>query len=401
MRLVEIKKEEFNNIAEKFACKNFFQTSNMAATLEKRGKNVYYLGLLDNTKIVAATILYESGSFLGKKIFNSLKGFLVDYTNIEIVREFSNKLIEFVKNHNGFKLIIDPYVMLQERDIDGNIIENGKDNYFLVNLLKEMGFKKSKVDTQVRFNFCLDYNGKNVEDIMRDFKPTTRNLINKAIREGVEIFDLSYDELPSFKKITEYTSRKRDFFDKSLEYYQMMYEEFKNEVVFKMARLNVNKHREYLNNKKSEFLDKLVKTNNEKRKENYQLEINNLDKKLNKLENLNINKGYIDLAVGMFMLYGDETIYLFSGSLDEYMEYGGQYLIQWDIIKYGIEHHYKRHNFFGIIDFQNKDSKEYGIYLFKRGFNGYVEELLGEYYYNIKSIPSIIYNLKSLIRGGK
>ena len=40
---------------------------------------------------------------------------------------------------------------------------------------------------------------------------------------------------------------------------------------------------------------------------------------------------------------------------------------------------YKRYNFYGIKDVFDKNGKDYGVYEFKKGFNGYVEELFGAY----------------------
>ena len=40
---------------------------------------------------------------------------------------------------------------------------------------------------------------------------------------------------------------------------------------------------------------------------------------------------------------------------------------------------YRRYNFYGIPANINKHPKDYGIYDFKKGFTGYVEELIGEY----------------------
>ena len=52
------------------------------------------------------------------------------------------------------------------------------------------------------------------------------------------------------------------------------------------------------------------------------------------------------LSAAMFMLYGDEVVYLFSGSDEQYMkEYNAQYAIQWYMIKYAAEHGYKKYNF--------------------------------------------------------
>ena len=84
----------------------------------------------------------------------------------------------------------------------------------------------------------------------------------------------------------------------------------------------------------------------------------------------------------MFILYGDEVIYLFSGSDEKYMkEYNAQYLIQWHMIKYAAKHNFKRYNFYGINGLPDPNSKDNGIYDFKKGFTsettGRVTELLG------------------------
>ena len=131
--------------------------------------------------------------------------------------------------------------------------------------------------------------------------------------------------------------------------------------------------------------EKISKINGiNKKKDNYTQELKFINKKINELECLKEDKGnIIPLSAAMFMLYGDEIVYLFSGSYKEYMQYYGQYIIQWDMIKYACENKYKRYNFYGIIDVFNKNGKDYGVYEFKKGFNGYVEELLGEYIYII------------------
>lgn len=394
MELVHIEENEFNEVAKTFSCKNFFQTSYMGESLNQRGKKVYYLGLKDKEKIVAASLLYESNKFLGKKIFVALKGYLIDYQNAELLKIFTTKLLEFIKRNNGFQLVIDPYIIEIQRDINGNIVNGGQNNYQVIENLKHLGFIKSKYDTQVKYNFCLNLN-KSEDEIFSDFKATTRNIINKAIREGVEIVNLKKEDLNQFKEITADTCKRRGFTDKTIEYYQSMYDCFKDLVVFKLARLNVSKYLEYLNAVKKDYQEKYdkIKSNN-KKKENYLFEINNIEKKIEKIKCLPIKDGYVNLSAAMFILYGDETIYLFSGSYDNLNEFGGQYLIQWDIIKYAIKNGYKRHNFFGIYNFTDPKNKEYGIYLFKKGFNGYVEELLGEYYICTNSLTSKLYKLK-------
>ena len=80
------------------------------------------------------------------------------------------------------------------------------------------------------------------------------------------------------------------------------------------------------------------------------------------------------------MAYGDEVIYLFSGSDAKYMkEYNAQYAIQWYMIKYAAEHGYKKYNFYGIQGLPDPKAKDYGIYRFKKGFGGQVVELIGSF----------------------
>ena len=60
---------------------------------------------------------------------------------------------------------MDPYVIYKERDIDGNIVEDGTDNTKVVEQLRTLGFKKVKVENmeQVGWMFSLGLEGKTEE----------------------------------------------------------------------------------------------------------------------------------------------------------------------------------------------------------------------------------------------
>ena len=67
-----------------------------------------------------------------------------------------------------------------------------------------------------------------------------------------------------------------------------------------------------------------------------------------------------------------------------------------ELFDYAINHGFDKYNFYGIPAEINTKPKDYGIYEFKRGFNGYVEQLIGEYtlpismfYYIFKIISKI------------
>ena len=131
-------------------------------------------------------------------------------------------------------------------------------------------------------------------------------------------------------------------------------------------------------------------------------EIESLDKRISDSNEImeKTNKDIITLSGSMFVLIQPEIIYLSSGNYEEYMKFNSQYLIQWELIKYGIKNGFKKHNFYGIPANINEHPKDYGIYEFKRGFNGYVEELIGEFELPITYHYHIFKLLKKL-RGGK
>ena len=49
------------------------------------------------------------------------------------------------------------------------------------------------------------------------------------------------------------------------------------------------------------------------------------------------------------------------------------------MIEYAKDHNFKKYNFYGISGNFDKKDPDYGIYEFKKGFNGYVEEYVGEF----------------------
>ncbi len=80
------------------------------------------------------------------------------------------------------------------------------------------------------------------------------------------------------------------------------------------------------------------------------------------------------IAAAMFVLYGDEVVYLYSGSDPQYAKVYGSYAIQWQMLRYCLENHISRYNFFGTRPFEDD-----GVYQFKAGFRAKIEELQGTF----------------------
>ena len=95
--------------------------------------------LKDKNKIVAATLLLSKKIKMFKTMFYAPRGFLLDYNDLDLLKEFTIKVKEFIKSKDALFLKINPYVDYQLRNVDGVEIENTK-NDVLMNKLRELGF---------------------------------------------------------------------------------------------------------------------------------------------------------------------------------------------------------------------------------------------------------------------
>ena len=403
LKFCELEDKEFGEFALKHPQNNFFQSLYMKQLLLTQNREVYLVGLKDDKKIVCASLITSSGTFMGKKTYEALKGFLIDYQDFKLVEKFTNELKKFIKEKNGFRLTIDPYIPHIQRDIDGNVVEGGIDNSNVIEELKKIGYQELKNSAQVKWTFVLDTN-KSFDEVLANMKPNTRNAINKTLNKyKLVVEELKYDDLAVFKKITEDTCERRGFGDRSLKYYQDMYNIFKDDLKVLVCKLDIDLYINALEEEKAIFNDKIINlsdsNSNMKKKEVMKKDIINIDGRIEEANKLKEEKGNtIILSGAMFVLYGSEVIYLFSGSYDEYMKYCGQYRLQYEMIKYACDHNYRRYNFYGIMDLFDKNGKDYGVYEFKRGFNGYVEELLGAYEIKIDNTYNIYKLLKKIFK---
>ena len=403
MKFQEITEKEYEEFWKKHPLKTFLSSPKISKLREKNGWTTYYVGVFKEDKLLAATMLLSHKRHFGKYEFYSPRGYLLDFKDKELLEFFTIEIKKFVKQKKGYILRIDPYVHYKERDIDGNIVEDGIDNSDIVEHLLKLGYKKVKTENmeQVGWMFSLDLDGKTEEQILKEMKPNTRNTIRKAEKIGINVKEISYDELERFQSIMEETSKRKGFSNRKLSYYQDMYKLFSkdNEVKFFITELNLKEYIERLEKEKEEKEEKISKLSeakyNDGAKKNLTNEIESLSKRIKESKEIIKEKktDVITLSGSMFMLIQPEVIYLSSGNYEEFMKFNSQYLIQWELIKYGIKNKFKKHNFYGIPENINTHPKDYGIYEFKRGFNGYVEELIGEYELPI----TWHYNLMNLI----
>ena len=424
MELIELTEEEFKNYADKSSQISFHQTKEWGHLKEENGWEMKLIGLKDKNEIKAATLLLSKMTPIKKKMYYAPRGFLIDYNNYDLLKEFTIKIKSYVKKHQGIFLKIDPYVPYQQRDKLGKIVENGYNNKESYNNLiklgyKHFGFNLMQDTLQPRWMFITKTKNRTIDDVMKDMDPKTRQILRKNERDLIKCREISYDELPLFKDIMQHTGDRRDFIDRPLKYYQDMYKHLDGILKILIAELNttelINSLNEEVNDLTKEYDDRKNKHDqdptkmNEKKYESKQKEtLNNIErikKRISHQEKLKTENGEV-LTLGgiLFLVYGNEVLSLVGGSYAKYMEFQSAYTVHFAGMKYAIENNYERYNFYGITGDFNESNPLFGLYSFKRDFGGEVVELIGEFdliinkplYYLYKLSYASYRNLKNL-----
>lgn len=372
-----ISEAEFRKFADKCPYKSFYQTPEIAKLREHNGWTAYYFGVKNGKTLKAAAMVVARPTFLGKSTYYCPGGPLLDYEDTALVGFFFKHLRHYAKTHNGYLLHIEPYYELIQRNRSGEAVKGGFDHTQALRNLRNAGLTPCSTSDEPKYAFVLDIDGRTPDELFRQFKQNTRNLIRRAEKKGVTVRELKREELGIFKQITESTSDRRHFQDKSLNYYEQMYDLFhkSGKVKFLVAEAPSGKD-------SRELEDSTTRGHSEVTTENEGASPVTTGASDPSRESAISSSQLLPISVAMFMTYGDEVIYLFSGSEEKYMkEYNAQYLIQWHMIKYAAEHKFKRYNFYGLQALPNESKQGYGLYTFKKSFasddRGHVTELLG------------------------
>lgn len=387
--------EEFNEFSKNHEQGTFFESSYWGELKSFTGWVSHLVGIKQDGKIVAATLLLgKKIPVLGKYIYYAPRGFLIDYTNYYLLEKFVTEITKYVKKNKGIFIKINPYVEYRKRDINGNPVSD-ETNRNIIDKLEHLGFTHNGytinygIDLEPRWLSVLDLKGKTEEQILSEMRPTTRWSINNSYKHGLKIVEIDKSRLIEFKKLMEHTGERRDFIDRPLSYYEKMYDSFSKDDKIKVMLVELDIE-EYLTNlenqkkenmlKQAEIKSRQVNSKAERVLKELKFQLESLDKKIDFLEEIETEKGKkIVVAGGLFMTFGKQVVSLFGASYKEYMKFNGQYFLNFKMIKYALTNGYEKYNFYGITGEFNEDSPMYGLFDFKRGFNADVVELIGEF----------------------
>jgi peptidoglycan pentaglycine glycine transferase (the first glycine) len=197
--------------------------------------------------------------------------------------------------------------------------------------LRSFGFSlhgdgKNFDDIQPRFVFRLNIAGKNEEEVFAGFHSKTRYNIRVAQKHGIEVKIMGKEALREFVPIMRETRTRDGFATRPIEYFERMLDAFGPH-----ARLYMAYH-----------------------------------------------EG-TPTAGTLAVQYGDKVWYLYGASSNSYRNMMPNYLLQWEMIRWAVETNCRIYDFRGVSGDLSPENPLYGLYRFKKGFNGDFTEFCGEF----------------------
>ena len=388
MELRELSKKEFDNYALNHPFGSFQQTSFWGKFMEGDKFHAYYVGCFIKEKIVGASLLLSCEIRKKIRVFYAPRGFLIDYKNEELLKEFTEKVKKFIIEKHGIFLKIDPYILVRDRDSEGNIIEGGVYNDFVKINLEHAGFVKTTDKIQPKWLSRINLKDKNIEDVFNGFSPKARQTIRRNERLGFKVRDLDFKDADKFINIINEESKKYNTVSPTITFFQDLKQAFDGDIKFKEVYF---KREEVISNIDNMIIDvnkeKEVRINNyhnSKMTDEYFIDKELEDEKeIKRLESLKeyFSKCSDDVSMGiyMFITIGNEIVSLYGGTVDEYNKLDASYTLHYEMIKCAIENGYKYYNLYEIGDITDSNNKLANSYNYKKNFGGEVIELVGEY----------------------
>ena len=394
MKIITLSEEQFDTFSRNHKYKNLYQTSNYAKTMKIEGYDYHYLGFMNNSnELIGATLLIYKKIFFTYKFAYAPYGFLIDYTNQDLVEELTKKLKKLLIKQKFIYIKLNPLIHCAERKSDGKIISYNPEINDILEILKRNGyihhgFNKYFENYEPRWTAISKFTTTN-DKLYFNLNKQTRNKINKATRSGIEIYKGTHEDLET---LYEFIKRKRN---KSKKYYQTILENYKDDAEIYLACINPSKYVQYSQAlyeselSKNELCNQKLQDKSGKGKDitkiiNLKMES---DKKLsiyqsNLLKATQLYQEHPEnITIGgcLIIKYDKGINLIIEGFNKEYKDFNSNYLLKWEIIKKFNNDGYTYFNLNGICGEFDEKNKYSGLNEMKLGYNASAIEYIGEF----------------------
>lgn len=395
MKIIELTETQFKNYSKLHSSRNYFQTIEYANIMNNY--NRLFLGFInenDNT-IMGAVLLLER-SVLKFKVGYVPGGFLIDYDNDNLFRDFITSLKNYLKEKKFVYLTTDNKTTYKMFDKKGQVI------YFdtnIIKLLDELSFVKTNRVSERKVVLETE---KTPDETYKMFNSNTKRNIKLALQRSITIYKDDNNSIDTLLNLNNKLNNEEikkiiDNFNGDVNSSEIYFAKINPEQYINNYRFLLKKEEErnynlsqIMQNARAKKSDALV---------NKKMESDRLISKYNNeiIKATNIYTKYPESVIigAILIIKNNREIYFMNEAFNEELKgFYSSHLIKWEIIKKYLTLGYKIFNFGNIKSTDKKD----GNYLFKMGFGGKVYECLGNYDLIINKwlyhIIKIINNLK-------
>ena len=409
MKIRQLTVQEYGTFLKQRTHVNFLQSVEEYRKLQCDNQNTEIIGFVDGDVLYGAGILvYTRYAKLFYKCYVP-RGFVFDYRNKEKLEEAVSALKEYLRERKVAVLTMDPDIVLNYRDKDGNVMRT---DHEVEENLKSTGFiqlplkKGYDYKWQCRFVSVLNLQGRSEDELFEEFPYHTKRHIRCCDKYCVKTRELDRNDLSILDEMEKKTCERQKFESMDLDYYNHLYDAFgEDRIKLVYSYLDIEEYGNRIQNEFKETSKELVeiraflKENPENSKKETKLKkdleyYDSLEKKLNQIDTLRKRYGNeVPLSCALFIHFNDEMIYLVGASEYEHKVFKGPYATQWYMIKKAVELGCTRYNFYGISGCFKPEEEGYGVFDFKRGFNATVEEYIGNFFLPVKPVVFKLYKL--------
>jgi lipid II:glycine glycyltransferase (peptidoglycan interpeptide bridge formation enzyme) len=389
VNLRELSVSEFNFFVSNYPKYSIYQTEQYANAMEKQKYTSIYYGLEEDKKLYGATLVLIEKRH-GFKYAYAPRGFLLDYTDKDMLKQFTNLIKKDLGKKGVIAIKINPAVIKETYNPQTASITSSNESETIFHSLTSIGFYHLGYNNffealKPRFEAILDTNIA-VEQLFNNIEQETKEKISDADTSGLQVFQ-STTFNPSYLFLNE--NQNKD----EINFYQEMFYSFQDNLNFFYIKLDTAEHLKKIQMKYQIQADISNEANAkvfETRGSDNTNEINNKlqeESKLNDIKNelvyaTNLLRDFPQgIIVGACItIKQKDTVYLLVDNYDpNYERLNAKYLLIWKLIEKYTNEGLTKFNLGGITNFSLEDNPYKELNDFKLSFGSIGYEYLGDF----------------------
>ena len=264
------------------------------------------------------SVLIRKLPVINRNMMYAPRGFTCNPHDKDTLLELTNQVKELAKKYKAFIFKMDPDI--SNADAEFKIYMQSIGYKFTKNT------KRSLRRMQPRIIERITLTNKTEEELLKSFHEKHRYNVRLATKKGVTLREGTREDLPIFYDIMKTTEARNNFYVRPLSYFESIWDSMGPDQV------------------------RLIFAEYEGQ----------------------------PISAVFPIKYGNKVWYLYGGSSNKHRNLMPNYLLQFEMMKWGIQNNCDIYDFRGVTGILSPDHPQRGIYVFKKGFNGDIIELVNE-----------------------